>query len=202
MRYAAWIALGFLSGGILYSYLLPKWLCKVDVVACSDDHNPGTANAYKLAGPLVGTLCLLCDVGKGFFPVFAAARQLDRAHMLFALVLAAPVLGHAMAPFFRHRGGKAIAVTFGVLLGLIPFSFAVCLLAAPYLFLSLVVVIQPHRVRSIWAMGCFAAGVLLLGRGRGIRLGCLLIAGIVITKHLRTVCEPDEHAAVALDRKR
>ena len=41
---------------------------------------------------MVGTLCLLCDVGKGFVPVFWAARQLDRTHVLFALVLAAPVL--------------------------------------------------------------------------------------------------------------
>lgn len=202
MRYGVWIVLGFLSGGILYSYLLPKWLCKVDVVAQSDDHNPGTANAFKLAGPLVGTLCLLCDVGKGFVPVFWAARQLDRTHVLFALVLAAPVLGHAMAPFFHHRGGKAIAVTFGVLLGLIPFSFVVCLLAAPYLFFSLVVVIRPHRVRTIWAMGCFAAGALLLGRNPAIRLGCLMIAGIVIAKHLHVTQPTNEQAAAALDHER
>lgn len=199
MRYGVWIALGFLSGGVLYSYLLPKWLCKVNVVADSDDHNPGTANAYKLAGPLVGTLCLLCDVGKGFWPVFVAARQINRAHALFALVLAAPVLGHALAPFSRQKGGKAIAVSFGVLLGLVPFSFAVCLLAAPYLFFSLVVVIRPHRLRSIWAMGCFAVGVLLLEHSAAIRLGCWAIAGTVVVKHLRA--SSDDRPAMAFYRR-
>ena len=49
---------GFASGSVLYSMVLPRWLRGVDVVALSDDHNPGTANAMKYAGRLVGTLCL------------------------------------------------------------------------------------------------------------------------------------------------
>ena len=38
----------------------------------------------------------------------------------FAAVMAAPVLGHAYSVYHRGRGGKAIAVSFGVLLGLVP----------------------------------------------------------------------------------
>ena len=40
---------GFASGSVLYSMVLPRWLRGVDVVALSDDHNPGTANAMKLS---------------------------------------------------------------------------------------------------------------------------------------------------------
>ena len=39
---------GFLLGGVLFSYHLPKLLRGVDIVALSPDHNPGTANACLL----------------------------------------------------------------------------------------------------------------------------------------------------------
>ena len=44
------IAAGFVSGSVLYSMVLPRWIKGVDVVALSDDHNPGTANAFIKAG--------------------------------------------------------------------------------------------------------------------------------------------------------
>ena len=69
------IGLGFLSGSVLYSRYLPKILKGVDIVALSEDHNPGTANVMKYAGVQIGILCLLCDLAKGFVPVFVAARQ-------------------------------------------------------------------------------------------------------------------------------
>ena len=40
------VILGFLSGSILFSYHLPLWFKRVDVVRTSADHNPGTANAH------------------------------------------------------------------------------------------------------------------------------------------------------------
>ena len=70
LPYLFYALLGFLSGSILYSALLPRWLRGIDIVAGSDDHNPGAANAFLLAGPQVGVLCVLCDLAKGFLPVF------------------------------------------------------------------------------------------------------------------------------------
>ena len=115
---------GFLSGGVLYSYHVPKLLCGVDVVADSPDHNPGMTNAMKLCGVPVGLLCLALDMAKGFLPVFAALRFLRIEDPWLAPVLAAPALGHALAVFYPFAGGKAVAVSFGVLLGLLPQSAA------------------------------------------------------------------------------
>ena len=36
------ILVGYLSGSILYAYLLPKYICHIDIMKDSDDHNPGT----------------------------------------------------------------------------------------------------------------------------------------------------------------
>lgn len=63
-------------------------------------------------GFFAGTLSLLCELFKGAVPVFLADRILDRDSMLFALVMAAPVFGHAFPFFQKERGGKAIAVSF------------------------------------------------------------------------------------------
>lgn len=59
------------------------------------------------------------------------------------LVLAAPVIGHAFPLFHPRMGGKAIAVSFGCLLGLYPDLRPVLTLAAFYLIFSLLLVIDP-----------------------------------------------------------
>ena len=68
---------GYLSGSVLYSYLIPKYFCHVDVRTVNEDQNPGAFNAFSVAGPRIGLLCVLCDIGKGFLPVFLAAHSFD-----------------------------------------------------------------------------------------------------------------------------
>ncbi len=143
------VIVGILCGSVLFSRYLPKWIKKVDVVALSDDHNPGTANAMQHAGIPVGILCLLGDIFKGVLPMHMALRLGLESGCLFPLIMAGPVLGHAYSLFHRGRGGKAIAVSFGVLIGLMPIHtepvFALCSI---YLFFSLVVRIRPHTRRT------------------------------------------------------
>ena len=125
---------GYLSGSVLYSYLIPKYFCHVDVRTVNEDQNPGAFNAFSVAGPRIGLLCVLCDIGKGFLPVFLAAHSsaVSMGSWIFALILLAPVAGHAW-PFLQPaKGGKAISVSFGVLLGLLPDLRPALLLAAFY----------------------------------------------------------------------
>lgn len=90
---------GYLSGSILYSYLLPKALKGIDITAESPDGNPGTANAFTCAGIPIGILVLCMELLKGYLPVHLALREVNPARWSFALILAAPVFGHA-CPFF------------------------------------------------------------------------------------------------------
>ena len=88
---------GYLSGSVLYSYLIPKYFCHVDVRTVNEDQNPGAFNAFSVAGPRIGLLCVLCDIGKGFLPVFLAAHSsaVSMGSWIFALILLAPVAGSA-----------------------------------------------------------------------------------------------------------
>ncbi len=185
MRAALFILLGYLSGSVLYAYYLPLWLRGIDVTEGTGDKNPGVFNCFVRAGRPMGSLALACDLMKGFLPVAWAAAVLGTGRWSFALVMAAPVLGHARPVFRRFRGGKAIAVSFGVTLGLLPVWEPFALLAAFYLFFSLVVAVKPHRRRSIAAFLSFALWSAILLPRTAIALGCLLIAGVVVARHVR-----------------
>lgn len=182
------IVMGVLCGSVLFGRFLPMKLKGVDVTKLSGDHNPGTANAMKYAGITVGSLCLAGDLFKGILPVHIAVRLGLPAEPLFPLVMAAPVFGHAYSLFHRGRGGKAIAVSFGVLLGLLPLQTdLLILLCALYLFFSLIFIIRPHTKRTrvtFGLFGCGAVGLLCLERlSFGMCMGALLITGVVLHRN-------------------
>lgn len=174
---------GFLSGSVLYSVLLPRLVRGVDVRALAPDHNPGAANAFKYAGVPVGILALVCDLAKAYVPVRLALRWLPLADPAFALVLCAPVLGHAFSPFARFRGGKAIAASFGALLALLPGCGTVWHLVFWYVLFSTAIVIRPHAVRSILTFLLVAAAA-ARQPFFSVRMGVALIAAAVIWRHL------------------
>ena len=183
---------GYLSGSVLYSYLIPKYFCHVDVRTVNEDQNPGAFNAFSVAGPRIGLLCVLCDIGKGFLPVFLAAHSsaVSMGSWIFALILLAPVAGHAW-PFLQPaKGGKAISVSFGVLLGLLPDLRPALLLAAFYLTFSL---------RSIVSFSGFAVAAQISRFLPSVRLGSLLVSLVVCFRHLFSLREHEtENAAFTI----
>ena len=180
---------GYLSGSILYAYWIPKILFQKDICALSPDGNPGTANAFVYGGFRAGILALLLELFKGFFPVVLALRTLDIDTPYMIPILIAPVLGHAFPLQFHpknsnKKGGKAIAVSFGVLLGIFPVVLPVLFLAAAYILFSVVLIIRPHLFRSIITFGVFCLLVFLFVPVLSIDFACLGIALLVIYKHL------------------
>lgn len=182
--YLCFILFGYLSGSVLYAYWIPKYICHVDTVKLSMDQNPGAFNAFQYAGWKIGLLSIILDVLKGFFPVFLASRYLDTNGILFGVVLAAPVIGHALPIWNISSGGKAIAVSFGSLLGLFPNLSPVIFLAVFYLLFSFIIVIGPHLHRSIASYTCFLLINIFTTSKPSVLLGNALISCIVILKHL------------------
>ena len=152
MRIEIWfIAAGYLSGSILFARLVSALSKKENFLQDSPDHNPGAANAFRYGGFLCGMITLLGDMMKGFFPVhiyLKYVKDMEINPFLFALILAAPVIGHAFPAFYGFQGGKGIAVTFGCLLGLYPWLEPVLTLAVIFLFFSLILCITPHLQRT------------------------------------------------------
>lgn len=195
MSYPHFIVLGYVLGSVLFAYYLPLWFKKIDVTLDTPDGNPGVFNCIVKAGKPLGLFALLCDLLKGAAPVFLAAHVVDVHRWPFVLVVAAPVVGHAFPLFRRFRGGKAITVSFGVTLGLLPMWEPFALLAASYLFFTLIIQVRPRRHRSILTFLFFGVGSLLWLHGAPAAFGCLLSAAVVIFRHW--AAEPEEEAASA-----
>jgi glycerol-3-phosphate acyltransferase PlsY len=89
--------------------------------------NIGATNAGRVLGRKSGYLCLVLDVLKGFVPTLAASfvlieRPVDAAMLLhWILVGVAAVLGHVFPIYLKFRGGKGVATTVGVALGIFPY---------------------------------------------------------------------------------
>ena len=61
---------GYLMGSILFANIISKLFHK-DIISKSPDKNYGTANAFRYGGVVCGALTLICDMAKGFLPVYS-----------------------------------------------------------------------------------------------------------------------------------
>ena len=111
------IPLAFLCGSLPFSVWLGKILLGLDVRMFGDG-NPGAANAFRTGNKLVGLLVLLLDISKAAAPVGWAYFNLEIRGIPMVLIAIAPILGHVFSPFLGFRGGKALATSLGVWIGL------------------------------------------------------------------------------------
>lgn len=179
---------GFLLGSMMFSQWIPKLLAGKDICKESVDNNPGAFNAFKHSGKKIGTLCLALDLLKGFVPVLLASLLLSADSIAFSFVMVAPALGHAVGLFNHFRGGKCIATSFGVMLGLLPVAWVpLVVLAGLYVIFSAVLKIKNAAKRSVvvyalfLAIACTALGV--LGQ-TFVAVGCGMVAALPIVKFL------------------
>ncbi len=179
------VIIGYLCGSVLFAQTWAKLLHKGDIIEKAKDHNPGTANAFTYGGFWCGFLTLICDVLKGIVPIrlfFAFGTYSDATpctDIAFALVLAAPVIGHAFSVFNSFNGGKGIATTFGCLIGLVPIYQPVFFMAISFIFFSLILKITPHFYRT--AISYLTTLVALSVFGLKTGFVCLPIGFVFIT---------------------
>ncbi|MCK4326410.1 glycerol-3-phosphate 1-O-acyltransferase PlsY, partial [bacterium] len=84
--------------------------------------NVGATNAFRVLGPLPGVISLILDIGKGLVAVTLLARicgsqPTDWIKILIGLAV---IAGHNWTVFLKFKGGKGVATSAGVFLGLAP----------------------------------------------------------------------------------
>jgi glycerol-3-phosphate acyltransferase PlsY len=118
--YTAALAIAsFFLGAIPFSVIIGRWLLKKDIRTYGD-HNPGAANVFRAGSKKIGFFAVVLDILKGAPFVFLAHHVLELPAVSPVIIGIAAILGHAYSPFLHWQGGKAIAVSFGTLLGLMP----------------------------------------------------------------------------------
>ena len=122
-------AAAFMLGAVPFSVIIGRKLLGADITNYGDG-NPGAANVFRAGGQKTGVLATFLDIGKGIPFVLLAHAVLHLNGFAIVVIGVCAVLGHAFSPFLHWHGGKAVAVTGGVILALpqhdIALAFIVC----------------------------------------------------------------------------
>jgi glycerol-3-phosphate acyltransferase PlsY len=183
-------AAAYLLGSVPFGFLVAKARGK-DIRALGSG-NIGATNVFRSVSKPLGVLTFVLDFLKGFagvklVPALAAAcaGAADGAGMGLALFCGAlTVVGHNWTCFLGFRGGKGVATSAGLLLGLTPAGVGIAFAVWLALFLSMRYV----SVASIGAALALAAAVwwpLRLDAAHGAWFPCVLtlLALVAVWKH-------------------
>lgn len=89
--------------------------------------NIGATNLARAVGKKWAYFCFLLDVGKGFLPTAIAGWIISKGTLsagscaLWLVVGCAAILGHIFPIFLKFKGGKGVATSLGVAVGIYPY---------------------------------------------------------------------------------
>jgi glycerol-3-phosphate acyltransferase PlsY len=116
--YSIFLIIGaFLLGACPFSVWIGRLFLKKDITKYGDG-NPGAANVFRAGDIKLGLLAVLLDILKGIPFVYITYAVFDLSSWVIATVGLAAILGHSFSPLLKFRGGKSIAVTFGVIIAI------------------------------------------------------------------------------------
>lgn len=151
------ILASYLIGSIPFSYIFPK--LKGKDVRKGGTKNIGATNVLVVAGPLMGALALIGDIGKGFLAVYFAQKVVINPWIVAFAGIAA-VVGHDFSIFLKFKGGKGIATTTGAVLALDPILAIILLL----FWMLLIIVTRYFIPSSLIMLGALPVVFWILGK--------------------------------------
>ncbi len=181
------IACGYLCGSVPFGYLAGR-LKGLDIRQHGSG-NIGATNAIRVLGKGIGIPVFVCDMIKGWLPVWLAALWLQGAADEVvstgkALAGFAAVLGHMFTFWLGFKGGKGIATTAGVLLGIAPLAMLGGLAAFLAFFLSTRYVSLGSLAAAVGVPATMAVQMARAGRWDFVMLGFgLVVMVLVFVRH-------------------
>jgi glycerol-3-phosphate acyltransferase PlsY len=110
--------IAYLIGSVPVAYIFGRVLKNLDIREHGSG-NMGATNAFRVLGKGPGTLVLILDIIKGIIPVTLLANAFGLEDALSLVIISvATVAGHNWTVFLGFKGGKGMATSLGVLIGL------------------------------------------------------------------------------------
>jgi glycerol-3-phosphate acyltransferase PlsY len=143
MFYILFSLVAYLFGSIPTAVWVGKAWYGIDVRE-HGSKNAGATNTFRVLGKKPGKVVLLIDVLKGalatLIPVIASHfyLHLEVDTLIKMQILAAifAVTGHVFPIFAQFRGGKGVATSLGVIIGLQPIAALICLVIFLVVFIG------------------------------------------------------------------
>jgi glycerol-3-phosphate acyltransferase PlsY len=159
----------YLLGSIPFGLLIARWTGGGDI-RHQGSGNIGATNVLRTAGKAAGAATLVLDMGKGALAILAAQR-LGLSESGMAAIGLTAFAGHLFPLFLGFRGGKGVAIAFGIFLAWTPWVGLLSLLVWLGTFWG-------FNISSLSALAAFA--VLPVALFLQVRLGPAFLAGCVV----------------------
>lgn len=127
MAVLLYVLLGYALGSIPFGVVFAKVFGLGDLRK-QGSGNIGATNVLRTGNHTAALLTMLCDIFKGFIPVFLYIKTVPDAEASSwgsVAVALACLLGHVFPVWSRFRGGKGVATAAGAYLALDPATLAV-----------------------------------------------------------------------------
>ena len=138
---ASAIVIGYIVGSIPTAVWISRYFYQIDVRE-HGSKNAGATNTFRVLGKKPGIIVLVIDVIKGIvasmFPIlFGDFFEMSYAFLISLRLLSSifSMIGHVLPVFAEFKGGKGVATSLGVLIGLQPFAALVCFLVFLLIFI-------------------------------------------------------------------
>ncbi len=154
MDYIIFSLVAYLLGSIPSAVWVGKAWYDIDVRE-HGSKNAGATNTFRVLGKKPGIVVLSIDIVKGalatFLPVIVlnSTLRIENEHVIQIQILAAifAVIGHVFPVFAQFKGGKGVATSLGVIIGLQPLAALICV----SLFLIIFILFQYVSLGAIVA---------------------------------------------------
>jgi len=149
-----------ISAYVLGSIPTAIWLGKAKYGIDVREHgsnNSGATNTFRVLGKKPGVVVLFIDILKGFIAVFLpfifGIGEWGSNHLIEVQLVAAlcAVSGHVLPIFANFRGGKGVATSLGVIVGVHPIAAGICVAV----FLIVFVISKYVSLGAMIAACCF-----------------------------------------------
>ena len=171
------ILLSYLVGSISSSIIIARIMNLPDPRSLGSG-NPGATNMLRTGSKKAALITLFGDLLKGLIPLLIA-RWLDVETSILCFIGFAAIIGHRYPVYYRFAGGKGVATTLGVLLGL-QWQLALIWIAA-WLFTAKLS--GYSSLAALIAITLLPFASYLLNLPHSITITCVIVAALVVWRH-------------------
>jgi glycerol-3-phosphate acyltransferase PlsY len=192
MDYIIFSIVAYLLGSIPSAVWVGKAWYNIDVRE-HGSKNAGATNTFRVLGKKPGIVVLSIDIIKGalatFLPVIVlnSTLRIENEHVIQIQILAAifAVIGHVFPLFAQFKGGKGVATSLGVIIGLQPLAALICVV----LFLLFFILFQFVSLGAIVAALSFPLVIRFIIQEDSNWLFCfsILLSFLVIFAHRKNI---------------
>jgi acyl phosphate:glycerol-3-phosphate acyltransferase len=174
----------YVVGSFPTAYLMGKLVKGIDIRE-HGSHNMGATNVIRVVGKIPGLITLVIDIIKGLAVIVAVGLiggwwNLELARILAGLAV---IAGHNWPVFLGFKGGKGVATSAGVFLGLVPKPLA----AAVLIFAAVFTISRKVSLSSLLAVLFLPFLVWFFKEPKELLAFSIFVSAIIIIRHIPNI---------------